>query len=282
MFKQKVIQDKVALITGGGTGLGLEIAKVFAGQGAGIAITSRSMAHLTAGEKEISKITDRVFSVACDVREPEQVSRMKEAVLERFGRIDILVNNAAGNFIYPADRLPLKGWKSVIDIVLNGSFYCSQIVGREMIKQKYGRIVNILATYAWTGGPGTIHSASAKAGVLAMTRTLAVEWAQYGIRVNAVAPGAFDTVGASQRLWPSEDIKQRLVDEIPLKRFARTQEVSNAVLYLISPYADYINGECLTIDGGAWLGKGIGNMNEVLERFVELREQSRKARQNGD
>lgn len=278
MFSEKVLQDQVVLITGGGTGLGLEIAKAFAAQGAAIAIASRSEKHLKSGKQAISEITSRVLTVVCDVRKPEQIRRMKGTVLEQFGRIDILVNNAAGNFIYPADRLPLKGWQSVIDIVLNGSFYCSQIVGQQMIRQNAGQIINILATYAWTGGPGTIHSACAKAGVLAMTRTLAVEWAAHGIRVNAVAPGPFDTEGARERLWPSEEIKQRLVEEIPLKRFASSEEVARAVLFLVSPYAEYINGECLTIDGGAWLGKGIGKMSEMLEQFVQIREQSKQSR----
>jgi len=145
-----------------------------------------------------------------------------------------------------------------------------------MITQKQGQIINILATYAWTGGPGTIHSACAKAGVLAMTRTLAVEWARYGVRVNAIAPGPFDTEGASARLWPTEEMKQRLVEDIPLQRFANVTEVANSVLYLISSDAQYIDGECLVIDGGAWLGKGIGRISEVLDQVVEIRETAKK------
>ncbi len=276
MFQNKIFSQKVAVITGGGTGLGKEIAKKLAGLGAKIAIISRNQEHLQEGEKEIRQITPDVISKTCDIREPDQIRSVKAQILEMYGQIDILINNAAGNFIYPAEKLPLRGWKSVIDIVLNGSFYCSQIFGLEMIRQKRGNILNILATYAWTGGPGTIHSASAKAGVLAMTRTLAVEWARYGIRINAVAPGPFDTPGARQRLWPTTEIAQKIIEEIPMGRFATTSEVTDAVIYLLSPYASYITGECLTIDGGAWLGKGIGRALDFIDQFAELRESGKK------
>lgn len=276
MFNKSILSGKVAVITGGGTGLGKEIAKTFAAQGASIAIASRSREHLKAGKQEIAEITDAVLTVSCDVRDPAQVNHLKQAVLRKFGSIHILVNNAAGNFIYPAEKMPLKGWKAVIDIVLNGTFYCSQILGEAMIRQTTGSIINILATYAWTGGPGTVHSASAKAGVLAMTRTLAVEWARYRVRVNAVAPGPFDTPGARQRLWPTREIKERLLSDIPAGRFAHPQEVATSILYLVSPYAEYITGECLTMDGGAWLGKGIGRAVEIMDRFAEIREAGKK------
>ncbi|MEJ2048446.1 MAG: 2,4-dienoyl-CoA reductase [Calditrichota bacterium] len=278
MISDHNLKGKVAVITGGGTGLGLEIAKVFVEQEIKVVICSRSKEHLDAGISELGKWTTDTLAIACDVREPEQIRSVKSETLRKFNQIDILINNAAGNFVYPAEKLPLKGWKAVIDIVLNGSFYCSQIFGEQMIAQKQGQIINILATYAWTGGPGTIHSACAKAGVLAMTRTLAVEWARYGVRVNAIAPGPFDTEGASVRLWPTEEMKQRLVEDIPLRRFANVTEVANAVLYLISSDAQYINGECLTIDGGAWLGKGIGRISEILDQVVEIRETVKKTR----
>jgi NAD(P)-dependent dehydrogenase (short-subunit alcohol dehydrogenase family) len=278
MFDKPVVKDQVAVITGGGTGLGKEIAKQYALNGAKIVICSRNPEHLEAGKAEIEACGAEVMTWQLDVRETDEIKAFKKAVVERFGKIDILVNNAAGNFIYPAEKLPLRGWKSVIDIVLNGSFYCSQILGEQMILQNSGQIINILATYAWTGGPGTIHSASAKAGVLAMTRTLAVEWAKYGIRVNAIAPGPFDSEGAKSRLWPTPEIENTVREKVPVKRFANVEEVAQAVLYLSSPYASYINGECLTIDGGAWLGRGIGDMIEHLDAFVELREAAKKAK----
>lgn len=278
MFKEKILQGQVAIITGGGTGLGKEIAKQFARHGAKIVICSRSPEHLESGKAEIEQEGAEVMSYPLDVREPLQIKKFAEEVLKRFGRIDVLVNNAAGNFIYPAEKLPLGGWKSVIDIVLNGSFYCSQIIGKQMIAQQRGQILNILATYAWTGGPGTIHSACAKAGVLAMTRTLAVEWARYGVRVNAIAPGPFDTEGARIRLWPTAEMQQAITREIPLQRFASLEEVAQAALYLASPYAAYVTGECITIDGGGWLGKGLGKLAENLDKFVELREAGKRQR----
>ena len=276
MFKEKILKDQVAIITGGGTGLGKEIAKHFARHGANIVIASRKMEHLETGKTEIEQEGTEVMTFQLDIREPSKIEELQEAILKRFGKIDILLNNAAGNFLYPAEKLPFKGWDAVIDIVLNGSFYCSQIIGNQMIKQKQGQIVNILATYAWTGGPGTIHSACAKAGVLAMTRTLAVEWARYGIRVNAISPGAFETEGARDRLWPMEEIRQAIINEIPSKRFATPEEIAQAVLYLVSPYANYINGECLVMDGGAWLGKGIANLDKFVDKFDKLRRSTKK------
>jgi NAD(P)-dependent dehydrogenase (short-subunit alcohol dehydrogenase family) len=276
MFTDKIFSEKVAVITGGGTGLGKETAKQLAVLGAKIALLSRNEDHLRQGENDIREITPEVISKKCDVREANQIKDARAVIMKTFGRIDILINNAAGNFIYPAEKLPLRGWKAVVDIVLNGSFYCSQIFGQQMIRQNQGNIINILATYAWTGGPGTIHSACAKAGVLAMTRTLAVEWARYGIRVNAVAPGPVDTPGARERLWPTDEIARKIKEEIPLKRFAAPAEVVDAITFLLSPYAAYINGECLTIDGGAWLGKGIGKALDFIDRFAELREAGKK------
>ena len=182
---------------------------------------------------------------------------MVQQTKERFGRVDILINNAAGNFICKAEELSPNGWRAVVDIVLNGTFFCSRAVGREMIAQgQGGKILSVLATYAWTGGPGTVHSAAAKAGVLSLTRTLAVEWARYKIRVNAIAPGAVVTEGASSKLWGNPEATQKLIAHIPVGRLGLPEEIADAAAYLVSSYADYINGEALTLDGGTWLGRG--------------------------
>ncbi|MHB1506181.1 MAG: SDR family oxidoreductase, partial [Sulfobacillus sp.] len=173
------------------------------------------------------------------------------------GSVDMLVNSAAGNFLVDADQLSVNGWLAVVNTVLNGTFFCSRAVGRQMIASgRGGRIVSIVASYAWTGGPHTVHSASAKAGVVAMTRTLAAEWARHGVRVNAVCPGPTDTEGA-RPLWQDPQARQRLLASIPVGRFAKPEEIAQATTYLLSPYADYVNGEVLVIDGGEWLGKGL-------------------------
>jgi NAD(P)-dependent dehydrogenase (short-subunit alcohol dehydrogenase family) len=256
---------RAVAITGGGTGLGLAMAKRFAADGRPLALVSRSLEHLEAGRAEIlSEHKVEVACYSCDVRDVHAVRRTVTAIEERFDGIDIWVNNAAGNFVRPAENLPEKAFSTVTDIVLNGTFNASRAVGRKMIERRQGTILNIVATYAWTGGPGTVHSACAKAGVLAMTRTLAVEWARHGLRVVAIAPGAFDSSGAGDRLWPSEELRERVRAAIPNGRFATREEVANAAAWLVSDAASYINGECLTIDGGAWLGRGILGADEPL------------------
>jgi NAD(P)-dependent dehydrogenase (short-subunit alcohol dehydrogenase family) len=182
---------------------------------------------------------------------------MVQRVLRHFGRIDILVNNAAGNFLCRAEDLSPNGWNAVINIVLNGSFYCSRAVGRHMIARgKGGAIVSVLANYVWTGSAGTVHSAAAKAGVLSMTQTLAVEWARHRIRVNAVAPGPIESPGAAKQLWNSPEAVEKITRMVPLQRWGQPPEVADAVAFLASDGAAFITGETLTIDGGAWLGRG--------------------------
>jgi NAD(P)-dependent dehydrogenase (short-subunit alcohol dehydrogenase family) len=188
--------------------------------------------------------------VQTDVRAPEQVERMVRSTIEHYGRLDILVNNAAGNFLCKAEKLSYNGWRAVVDIVLNGTFFCSRAAFEPMREQGWGRILNVLATYAAGAGPGTVHSCAAKAGVLAMTRTLAVEWARYNIRVNAVAPGMFPTEGATSRLMPAPGALERAQQRIPARRPGRPEELANLAAYLCSEHADYINGESVTIDGG--------------------------------
>jgi NAD(P)-dependent dehydrogenase (short-subunit alcohol dehydrogenase family) len=182
---------------------------------------------------------------------------MTSRVLRHYGRIDILVNNAAGNFICRAEDLSPNGWNAVVGIVLNGSFFCARSVGRHMIARGHGgAIVSVLANYVWTGSPGTIHSAAAKAGVMSMTQTLAVEWARHRIRVNAVAPGPIESPGAAKQLWSTQEAVERIVATVPLGRWGKPEEVAEAVVFLVSPQAGFVTGETLTIDGGAWLGRG--------------------------
>jgi NAD(P)-dependent dehydrogenase (short-subunit alcohol dehydrogenase family) len=258
MLPKETFANRCVLITGGGTGLGLQTARDFAALGARLVLASRSEDHLLPAAEELSSAGAEVLTVVTDVRRPGSVRSMLEAALQKFGAVDVLVNNAAGNFLCPSKDLSPGGWKVVIDIALNGVFYCSREIGLHMLERGSGRIINIVAAYAWTGGPGTVHSAAAKAGVVAMTRTLAVEWAASGIRVNAVCPGIFQSEGARSRLWPTQEAEEALQQSVPLKRFAETHEVSQAITYLASPYADYINGEVLVIDGGLHLGQGLG------------------------
>jgi NAD(P)-dependent dehydrogenase (short-subunit alcohol dehydrogenase family) len=257
MFAPDLFKDRVAVITGGGTGLGLAIAQRLGELGARITIASRNADNLERGSAELRHAGLDPLCVQLDVRNPEQVDEMVQRVLRHFGRIDVLVNNAAGNFICRAEDLSPNGWNAVINIVLNGSFYCSRAVGRHMIARgKGGAIVSVLANYVWTGSAGTVHSAAAKAGVLSMTQTLAVEWARHRIRVNAVAPGPIESPGAAKQLWNTPEAVERITRMVPLQRWGRPPEVADAVAFLASDGAAFITGETVTIDGGSWLGRG--------------------------
>ena len=257
MFIPGMLKGQVAIVTGGGTGIGLAIAQRLGELGARIVIGSRNSDNLERGSAELRHAGLDPLCVQVDVRNPEQVDEMVERTVRHFGRIDILVNNAAGNFVCRAEDLSPNGWNAVIGIVLNGSFYCSRAVGRHMIARgSGGAIVSILANYVWTGSARTIHSAAAKAGVMSMTQTLAAEWAQHRIRVNAVAPGPIESRGAAKQLWDTPEAVQRITEMVPLKRWGKPSEVADAVSFLVAPGASYITGEILTIDGGAWLGRG--------------------------
>ena len=257
MFGPTMLKDRVAVVTGGGTGIGLAVAKRLGELGARIVIGSRNSANLENGSAELRHTGLDPLIVQVDVRNPEQVDELVERTIKHFGHIDILVNNAAGNFICRAEDLSPKGWNAVVGIVLNGTFYCSRAVGRQMIQRGAGgSIVSILANYVWTGSAGTVHSAAAKAGVMSLTQTLAVEWAQHRIRVNAVAPGPVESPGAAKQLWNSQEAVDRITSSVPLKRWGKPEEIADAVAFLVSDHAGYITGEVLTIDGGAWLGRG--------------------------
>ncbi len=258
MLPEESLKGKVAIITGGGTGIGFAIASELARLGSKLVLASRSPDHLEPAARNLAASGKQVMAFPMDVRDPEQVDALCHTTIERFGRIDILVNNAAGNFICPTEKLSVNGWNAVVNIVLNGTFYCSRAAGLRMIAQGGGgAILNIVATYAWTGGPGTIHSASAKAGVVAMTRTLAVEWAKHSIRVNAIAPGPVETSGAGGQLWATAEARAAMIREVPRGRIGQPEEIANAAAYLVSDFADFITGEVLVVDGGMWLGKGM-------------------------
>lgn len=257
MFSPELLKDQVVIVTGGGTGIGLAIARRLGELGARIAIGSRNSANIERGSAELRHAGLDPLVVQIDVRLPEQVDEMVQRVVKHFGRIDVLVNNAAGNFICRAEDLSPNGWNAVVGIVLNGTFYCSRAVGRHMIARGGGgSIVSILANYVWTGSAGTIHSAAAKAGVMSLTQTLAVEWARHRIRVNAVAPGPVESPGAAKQLWDSPAAVERIKSLVPLGRWAQPHEIADAVAFLVSEHAGFITGETLTIDGGAWLGRG--------------------------
>ena len=281
MLRDNALSDKVILVTGGGSGLGKAMTKYFLELGAKVAITSRDIEKLkttaseleketgkTRGEAELSGV--KCLPIQCDVRHYDQVEAMLAEVLKTFGRVDILLNNAAGNFISPTERLSANAFDTIIDIVLKGSKNCTLAFGKHWIaeKQTNCNVLNIVTTYAWTGSGYVVPSATAKAGVLAMTRSLAVEWAKYGIRMNAIAPGPFPTKGAWDRLLPG-DLAEKfdMAKKVPLKRVGDHQELANLAAYLVSDFSAYINGEVIVIDGGEWL-QGAGQFN-MLEKIPQ-------------
>ena len=270
MLSADALKGKTIIVTGGGTGLGKSMGSYFSELGANLVITSRKMEVLEKTASEIKeKSGNEVLCVTCDVREYEQVERVILAAKEKFGKVDVLLNNAAGNFISPTERLSNRAFDTVVDIVLKGSYNFTLAMGKDWINSKQqGTILNIVTTYAWTGSGYVVPSACAKSGVLAMTRSLAVEWAKYGIRSNAIAPGPFPTEGAWDRLLPG-DLKKKYdpSKKVPLGRVGDHQELANLAAYLVSDYSAYVNGEVITIDGGEWL-KGAGEFN-MLEAIPE-------------
>jgi NAD(P)-dependent dehydrogenase (short-subunit alcohol dehydrogenase family) len=271
MLKDDALKGKTIVVTGGGSGLGKAMSTYFLQLGANVVITSRNLEKLKNTASEMENLTGgKVLSVQCDVRHYTEVENMLAESLKTFGSVDGLLNNAAGNFISPTERLSANAFDTVIDIVLKGSKNCTLAFGKHWIetKQEKATVLNIVTTYAWTGSAYVVPSATAKAGVLAMTRSLAVEWAKYGIRTNAIAPGPFPTKGAWDRLLPG-DLKDKfdMKKKIPLRRVGKHQELANLAGYLMSDYSAYINGEVITIDGGEWLqGAGEFNMLEAIPK----------------
>ena len=255
MFEKDLLNGKTIVVTGGGTGLGKSMSRRFGELGANIVISGRRKEKLEDTADEFSKLGIDVLTCPGDVRKLEDVELMTSQTLDKFGTIDCLLNNAAGNFISPTEMLSPNAFKVVIDIVLMGTWNCTSTIGKEMIKNKKGNVLSIVTTYAWTGSPYVVPSAAAKAGVLAMTRSLAVEWGKHNIRFNAIAPGPFPTKGAWSRLMPPgfEDFEDGMKDKIPMKRFGERHELENLASYLMSDGCAYINGEVVTIDGGEWL-----------------------------
>jgi NAD(P)-dependent dehydrogenase (short-subunit alcohol dehydrogenase family) len=282
MFKSDLLNDKVILITGGGTGLGRAMGERFLQLGAKLAITGRREEVLQSTASEMRAAGGEVFYISCDIRDASKVAEMVNKVEEHYGCIDILVNNAAANFISPTERLSPRAVDAILGTVLHGTFYTTLEVGKSWInKGKGGTMLNMVTVYAETGCGFVVPSAAAKAGVLALTRSLAVEWAKYGIRQVAIAPGSFPTEGAWSRLAPTPELSEGMLKRIPLGRFGQKQELCDLAAFLISDYAEFINGEVITIDGGEWL-KGAGVFNGLVdlqkEQWDELAELTRKGK----
>lgn len=262
MFHEPIFADQVAIVTGGGSGLGRTMALQLARLGAQVAVVGRRKEVLEETVAVIEKVGGKALPVACDVRDAAAVDAMVAQVVKTWGRIDILINNAAGNILAKSETLSPNAWRAVIDIVLYGSINCTMAAGKQMIAQKTGgRVLNIVTNYAscGSGSAYVVPSACGKAGVLALTRSLAVEWAKYKIRCNAIAPGPFYSEGAWSRLMPP-GAEELVKEKIPLKRIGTAEEMSNCAMYLCSDYASFITGEVVTIDGGEWL-EGAGEFN---------------------
>ena len=262
-FKSNFLSGKNILITGGGTGLGREMAITFSKLGARVSIISRKREVLEQTSRDIRKMGYGVEYEQCDVRYPDQIARAVENIEARTGSINALVNNAAGNFISRTEDLSNKAFDTVIAIVLQGTVYFSMEMGKKWIKNNSGGVIlNIVTTYSWTGSAYVVPSAVSKAGVLALTRSLAVEWGPRGIRSVAIAPGPFKTKGAWDNLVPTGEIEERMVSRNPMRRLGTTEEISELSAFLISDNASYINGDVVTIDGGEWL-EGAGEFNAL-------------------
>jgi peroxisomal 2,4-dienoyl-CoA reductase len=257
IFANGILHNKVVLVTGGGTGIGRSIALHMATYGARLVLASRNLDTLCMVVAQVEAQGGQALAVRTDIRQHQHIDALVQAAVAAFGRIDVLVNNAAGSFLAAARKITPKGWQSVVDTTLNGTFYCSQAVGRQMITQGGGKIINITATLHFKGSPGLIAPAAAKAGVEALTKTLALEWAKFNILVNAIAPGPMHTEGADSNLWSNAAFRDMVRRGVPLARFGSAEDIANMAVYLASPAGDYITGATMVVDGGEWLKKGL-------------------------
>lgn len=286
MLREGSLNNKTIIVTGGGTGLGKSMATYFLRLGANVVICSRKQDVLEQTANELASATGgNILYVACDVRKTEQVEYVIAQTIERFGQVDGLVNNSAGNFISPTERLSYKAVDTIVDIVLRGTYYFTLALGKYWIEKRIsGTVLNIATTYAWTGSGWVVPSAMAKAGVLAMTKSLAFEWAGHNIRLNAIAPGPFPTKGAWDRLFPEELAgKFAFENRVPLARTGDHQELANLAAYLLSDFSAYMTGEVITLDGGEVLTGGQFNfLKEVSDdQWDDIEEQIKNATRGG-
>ncbi|GCC52761.1 KR domain-containing protein [Chryseotalea sanaruensis] len=280
MLKPGSLQNKTIVITGGGTGLGRSIGKYCLELGANLVITSRKKEVIDKTATELMQETGgKVLAIPADVRKYEEIENVLKEAEKEFGQIHAVLNNAAGNFISPTERLSHRAFDIIVDIVLKGTYYTTLAAGKNWISKKQGGIfLNIVTTYAWTGSGYVVPSACSKAGVLALTRSLAQEWAKYNIRSNAIAPGPFPTEGAWSRLLPGDLVKKfDPAQRVPLKRVGEHQELANLAAYLLSDYSGYVNGEVITIDGGEWLRSGgeFSHLEDIPESMWDMIEKNR-------
>ena len=265
MFQKNLLASKNIFLTGGGSGLGRSMALHFAALGAHVFIIGRRPEPLKSVCDEIQQTGGTAAFAPCDVRDYAAVEAAANSAEEEIGAINTVINNAAGNFMARTEKLTPNAFNAVVGIVLNGSFHCTQIFGKRWIEKKQpGHVLSIVTTYAAAncGSGFVVPSACAKAGVLALTRSLAVEWGKHQIRLNAIAPGPFPTEGAWSRLMPSSEMEEHRRNANPLKRFGRHEELTNLAAFLISDLSPYLNGECVVIDGGQWL-RGAGEFNDL-------------------
>jgi NAD(P)-dependent dehydrogenase (short-subunit alcohol dehydrogenase family) len=262
---------QVVLVTGGGTGLGKAIGTEFARLGASIAIASRKPEHLEAGLADIGQVAEAaggsVFATACDIREPDSIAAAFDAIEAELGLPDVLVNNAAANFPVPAEDMSPNAWRTVVDITLNGTFFCTREFGRRHIALGTpGSIIDVGASYAWTGGPGFAHSAAAKAGIKNMVETLAVEWGPYGIQINGLVPGLFPHEDMTADIKGNLQGLDDKADRQPALRVGRVRELGWAATFLASPYARFISGHTMVVDGANWQRRSLTNPSVVTVR----------------